>query len=180
MMNNKPAFISNSSAKEISLYPQTNAPISNLVNDSIFRLNKGVRSLEAIHCEPLQTASAEKPSAKIFSLQPTNYTSFVGRVKEMIQTNIDDENYGIEQLCKDIGASRSVLHRKLKKYTMMSTSKFVRVIRLKKAKELLLNTDLNITQVSFEVGFADSRYFSRVFSETFNESPKHFRCRSTS
>jgi AraC-like DNA-binding protein len=52
---------------------------------------------------------------------------------------------------------------------------FIREIRLRKAKDLLLSTDLNITQVAFEVGFNDPKYFTRVFSEEFNRLPRDFR-----
>ncbi len=101
--------------------------------------------------------------------------SFLERLTELIQANIDDETYGITELCRDVGASRTQIHNKVKKSTGLSTSKFVRFIKLRKAKVLLLKTDLNITQVAFEVGFRDPHYFSRVFHDSFGMCPRDFR-----
>lgn len=103
------------------------------------------------------------------------HSHFVERVIHLIESNLSDENYGILQLCQDAGTSRSQLHNKLKQLTGFSTSIFIRMVRLRKAQVLLRMTDLNITQVAFEVGFDDAQYFSRVFSQMFRQSPKAFR-----
>ncbi len=100
---------------------------------------------------------------------------FIKRIREEIEANLDDEFFGIQELCRAIGMSRAQLHRKLKALTGKSTSIFVRSIRLHKAKPILLNTDLNISQVAFEVGFSDPKYFSRTFNEEFGMTPKVFR-----
>ena len=102
---------------------------------------------------------------------------FVARIRELIETHIDDERYGIDQLCRDAGASRSQIHNKLKKWTGLSTTFFIRSIKLQRAKYLLVQTDLSITQVAFEVGFRDPSYFTRVFDESFGTCPKNFRKR---
>ena len=70
--------------------------------------------------------------------------------------------------------SRSQLHLKIKALTNRSTTNFIRTVRLHKAKELLLNTDLNVTEVAFEVGFQDVSYFSRTFKTEFGLSPRGF------
>ncbi|MEZ5038708.1 MAG: AraC family transcriptional regulator [Saprospiraceae bacterium] len=102
---------------------------------------------------------------------------FIARIKELIEMNMDDENYGIDQLCRDAGASRSQLHNKIKKWTGLSTTYYIRSVRLQRAKYLLVHTDLNITQVAFEVGFRDPSYFTRVFDDSFGICPKNFRKR---
>ena len=58
--------------------------------------------------------------------------------------------------------------------TGKSASLFIRSIRLAKAKELLLAKGKNISEVAYEVGFSDPKYFSRVFSEEFGVSPQQF------
>ncbi len=100
---------------------------------------------------------------------------FIARVRQEIEDNIDDEFFGIPELCKAIGMSRAQLHRKLKALTGKSTSHFVRAIRLHRAKAILRSSDLNIAQVAFEVGFNDPKYFSRVFNEEYGVTPKAFR-----
>jgi AraC-like DNA-binding protein len=117
--------------------------------------------------------------ARLYQLKPYRgghrHSLFVERITDLLEIHIDDERYGIQEICKDAGISRAQLHRNLKKFTGRSTSKFIRAIRLRKAKDLLLSTDLNITQVAFEVGFNDPKYFTRVFSEEFDRSPREFR-----
>ncbi len=97
---------------------------------------------------------------------------FILTVKETVHSNIDDESFGITELCRAVGMSRTQLHRKIKALTGRSTSSFIRSIRLNKAKELLTTTDWNISQIAYEVGFKDPKYFSRTFAEEFGESPK--------
>lgn len=101
--------------------------------------------------------------------------TFIDRVRFIIEQNIEDENYGINELMKDIGYSRSQLHNKIKKDSGVSTSIFIRNIRLTKAKRILKFTDLSISEVAYNVGFKDPSYFSRLFAEKYNVVPKKYR-----
>ena len=94
---------------------------------------------------------------------------------KVIIDNVDDENFTIPYLCRALTMSRSQLHNKLKALTGKSTSIYVRSIRLNKAKELLLSTDLTISEIAYEVGFKDSNYFSRCFNEEYGHTPTHVR-----
>lgn len=105
------------------------------------------------------------------------YPTFKEQITNLILANIDDEHYGIPELCRAAGISRSVLYRKLRAAGIPSVSRFIRSIRLQKAKVLLRQTDLSITQVAYEVGFKDAVYFSRVFSATFRMTPSKYRRR---
>ena len=86
---------------------------------------------------------------------------------------MENPDFGTAELCKAIGMSRSHLHLKIKALIGRPTSNFIRAIRLHKAKNLLQNTDLNVTQVAYEVGFRDPAYFSRKFTEEFGVYPKN-------
>jgi AraC-like DNA-binding protein len=74
-----------------------------------------------------------------------------------------------------MGMSRTTLHSKLVALTGMSISRYIRALRLGKAKELLVSTEQNISQIAYAVGFDDPKYFSRVFSEEYGSSPAKFR-----
>ena len=100
---------------------------------------------------------------------------FITSLRQSVVDNIDDENYGIPEICQDMALSRSQLHRKLKALTDKSTSHFIRSIRLQKAKELLLTTQMNVSEVAYEVGFRNPRYFSTTFSEEFGIAPNDMR-----
>jgi signal transduction histidine kinase/AraC-like DNA-binding protein len=115
-------------------------------------------------------ASLEEPVMRV-SLED----EFMNNVRDTIETNIEDEFFGIEELCRAIGMSRAQLHRKLKALTGLSTSHYIRSIRLHKAKAVLKQTDLNISQVAYEVGFSDPKYFSRVFTQAYGRTPMAFR-----
>lgn len=100
---------------------------------------------------------------------------FLSSLNEIIKNNLSDENFGIQSLCKAICMSRTQLHRKIKALTNKSTSIYIRSIRLAKARELLKNKDLNISEIAYEVGFTNPVYFTQVFSEEFGVPPSEMR-----
>ena len=100
---------------------------------------------------------------------------FVLKLRQAVEENLEDEDFGILQLCKFVGMSRTSLHRKIKALTGRSTSAFIRIVRLERARVLLNTTDLNISQVAYEVGFKDPKYFSSSFKEIFGETPRSAR-----
>lgn len=100
---------------------------------------------------------------------------FIQTLKRELEAHLDEEDFGILQLCRAVGMSRSQLHRKIKALTGRSTSLFIRSVRLQKAKTLLETTNLNISQVAYEVGFRDPTYFSRTFAEEFGVNPRESR-----
>lgn len=90
-------------------------------------------------------------------------TLLIQKVKTILEENLDDENFGIHALCKAIGLSRAQLHNRIKADTGVSTSIYIRNVRLENAKILLQATDLNATEIAYQVGFKCSRYFSTLF-----------------
>ena len=108
-------------------------------------------------------------------LAKSSPSRFVTRIIELIEENIEDEAYGIAQLCRDCGASRTQIHRKLKEWTGLSTAIFIRNIRLRTGKKILLNSNLNVSEVAYEVGFKDYRYFSRLFTAYYGINPRDIR-----
>ena len=100
---------------------------------------------------------------------------FMLKVRKAVEDNLDDEDFGIMQLCRAVNLSRAQLHNKIKALTGRSTSNYIRTIRLHHAKELLRNPNLNISQVAYEVGFRDPKYFSRTFAEEFGKLPNEMR-----
>ena len=116
--------------------------------------------------EPVDTEEEKNPYAQ--------EDAFIHRLQDIIVSKMKDAEFGINTLCQDMGMSRSQLHLKLKALTNRSTSHVIRAVRLHKAKELLQENSMNVTEVSFEVGFNDPAYFSRKFTEEFGISPKKF------
>jgi signal transduction histidine kinase/DNA-binding response OmpR family regulator len=101
--------------------------------------------------------------------------AFIQKVRTVIEENINDDAFGIPQICRAVGLQRAQLHNKIKALTGQSTSIYVRIIRLKRGKHLLSTTDLNVSEVAYEVGFKDPKYFSRLYIETFKELPSEVK-----
>ena len=96
---------------------------------------------------------------------------FIQKIKTILEEHIGDEDFALPQLCQKVGMSRSQLFRKMKALTDTAPSVFIKNYRLHKAKFLLENTDKNVAEAAYEVGFKDPSYFSKIFQETFGSAP---------
>jgi len=105
------------------------------------------------------------------------HQKFLESLKEVIEENIDNESFGVEDLGRAIGMSRSQLHRKLKAITDQSATTHIRNYRLHRASELLTQNAGNITEIAFQVGFNSQTYFSSSFQELFGCSPSEYKTR---
>jgi signal transduction histidine kinase/ligand-binding sensor domain-containing protein/DNA-binding response OmpR family regulator len=97
--------------------------------------------------------------------------SFLVKAREAVLEHLAEENFSIDGLADAVCLSRSQMHRKIKALTGQSSSIYIRMIRLQKAKELLAAEDLSISEVAYRVGFKSPVYFSQVYKNTFGESP---------
>ncbi len=93
----------------------------------------------------------------------------------LIEENIEDSKFSVDDICQNLGLSRSQLHRLVTEQTSLSTSLYIRKIKLQKAKKLLSNTDQRIGEIGYAVGFDSPTNFSKYFTEEFNASPTDFR-----
>ena len=100
---------------------------------------------------------------------------FLYDVQHCLEKHYPDEDFGIKELCAMTGVSRTQLHRKLMALTGQPASHFIRSFRLEKARELLRTTRMTVAEVAYAVGFKDSYYFSRTFSQEFGLSPSEAR-----
>ena len=107
--------------------------------------------------------------------QPSREDQFLTIIDQIIDDNIDNENFSVEDLAGKAGLSRSMLHRKLKKLTGKSASDRITETRLKHAKNLLENDVATVSEIAYRVGFNDPSYFNRVFKKHFNVSPGDVR-----
>lgn len=96
---------------------------------------------------------------------------FLDRLRKEVDTNLTNDQYGVEELARNIGMSRSQLHRKLISTTGQSVSQFIREHRLQRGMELLKVGDLTATEVADRVGFGSATYFNKCFNEYFGFPP---------
>jgi TolB-like protein/AraC-like DNA-binding protein/Tfp pilus assembly protein PilF len=96
---------------------------------------------------------------------------FLNKVKGIIEENISNEQFGVSELAREIGMSRSNLLRRIKKLSNLSVSQFINQVRLKDAMELLREQTLTVSEVSYRVGFNSTSYFIKCFREFYGYSP---------
>jgi AraC-like DNA-binding protein len=87
---------------------------------------------------------------------------------------MDNANYGVDDLGRDVGMSRTQLYRKLKALTGQSANEFIRTIRLKRAAQLLDLDQLTIAEITHKVGFSDLQYFRDCFKKLFGVIPSEY------
>ena len=97
---------------------------------------------------------------------------FLIRVIKVIQTNLSDEKFNVHKLLKEVGVSRTQLHRKLKATVKQSANEMILNIRMQKASEMLKGKTATVAEVAFLVGYSSPQYFSRIFKQHFGHSPK--------
>ena len=101
--------------------------------------------------------------------------AFILKLNEIIMAHLSDSDLTVTQLCEIMGMSRTQLHNKIKALTGQAASAYLRLVRLKEAQKLLMNTDMNISEIAYQVGFNDPGYFTRSFVKAFGVSPSEGR-----
>lgn len=100
---------------------------------------------------------------------------FIQKLRSVVEENLEDELFDIAGLCRAVHLSRMQVHRKLKALTGLPATQFIHTIRLEKAYQLLLETDLNISEIAYGVGFSDHSYFTKLFVRQFGKTPTELR-----
>ena len=103
--------------------------------------------------------------------------NLIEKITRSIDENLTDPNFGVEMLAEQVNLSRSSLHRKLKDLTGTSPTDFVRLIRLKKAADLITEGSYRIGEVCYLVGINSPSYFIKIFQNQFGMTPKEFEKR---
>ena len=103
-----------------------------------------------------------------------NDEKLMERIMQSVNKNLSDSDFSVEMLTRDVGMSRAQLHRKMKEMTGLSTSEFIRNIRLEQAARLLREQKINVTQIAYTVGFSNLAHFSTIFRKHFGVAPSEF------
>jgi two-component system sensor histidine kinase/response regulator, hybrid len=92
-----------------------------------------------------------------------------------VEDNMSRTELSVEELSRELGMSRVHLYKKLLQITGKTPIEFIRVIRLKRAAQLLRESQLHVSEVAFEVGFNNPKYFSRYFKDEFGVLPSVYQ-----
>ena len=99
---------------------------------------------------------------------------FLEKVEKILEENITNSEFKVEDLGNELGYSRMQLYRKLKSIRGLSANEFIREYRIKKAAVYLRETDMKIFEILYEIGISNHSYFTKCFKQYFNKSPREF------
>ena len=99
---------------------------------------------------------------------------FLERLLNIFEDHVDQSDFSTEDFAREVGMSRSSLHRKLQAVTNQPTHEFLRTLRLKRAAQLLQQSAGTVTEIAYAVGFNSPSHFSRIFRQQFGQTPSEF------
>lgn len=99
---------------------------------------------------------------------------FLQRAIKLVEDNITEPDWSVQEMASELCISRSLLHKKLTAIVDQSAGDFITAIKLKKSALLMHEGNLNISEVAYSVGFNDPKYFSRCFKKYFGKSPSEY------
>jgi len=100
---------------------------------------------------------------------------FLSKLNSIVNKNLDNSNFSVENLADSLNISRVQLYRKIKAILGINISDHIQNIRLEKAKTMMMETNLTISEIAYAVGFSSPNYFSTAFKNKYGESPKTYR-----
>ena len=96
---------------------------------------------------------------------------FVRKLTEVVEANLQNHQFGVDELAREMGVSRSYIHRHLKRLTNQTITHFIRSVRLEKAREMLINEDIPASDIAYRVGFSSPAYFSHCVQDHYGFTP---------
>lgn len=105
---------------------------------------------------------------------------FLQKAIGLVEENMFNQEFTINDFISGLGMSRSALYRKLKALTGQSITGFIRTIKLKRAAQLIVQSQLNISEIAYDLGFNDLKHFRKSFQILFKELPSQYRLNNTS
>jgi signal transduction histidine kinase/DNA-binding response OmpR family regulator/ligand-binding sensor domain-containing protein len=118
---------------------------------------------------------------KTIEISPSSITTtsldeeLVKKALATVEHNLDNASYSVNELAAELALSRRQLLRKFQSIIGLSPGEFIRSVRLKRAAQLLKNTQYNISEIAEKVGFSSIKYFNQNFKEEFGVAPTQYR-----
>jgi len=123
----------------------------------------------------MQQYFASEDFAKMASTPYPLEASFIEKVQTILDQNLANQEFSISMLCREMHMSRTQLYRKFNALTNQSVNGYLKTLRLKRAKHLLENSELSVSEVAYSVGFKDLSHFSRSFTQEFKVKPSEIK-----
>jgi YesN/AraC family two-component response regulator len=100
--------------------------------------------------------------------------TFIAKFRKIIEDKLIDSDLNVDEIGKNLGLSRVQLYRKIKSLTNYAPNELVRIIRLKAAEQMIINSEKSVSEIAYDTGFSSPSYFTKCFKEYFNESPTEY------
>ncbi|OHX64700.1 hypothetical protein NH26_24365 [Flammeovirga pacifica] len=126
--------------------------------EHVMQMYKGVMQLQ----KPLSKYSKEMED------------DFLEKTIEIVENNLSDPNLNVQLLVDEMAMSQSALYKKMKDVTGKSLVEFIKDVRMRKAGELLLSSNLKIFEIAYEIGFNDVKYFRKCFKDHYGMSASEY------
>ena len=140
----------------------------NYLEESIISLLKNRAILREHFISELPSESRSNTSNKLDR-------KFISEFTSIIESNLSNEDLSVDTIYKGLGISKIQLYRKTKALLGFNVNDYILSVRLQKAKYLLINEDLSISEIAYKVGFSSQAYFSTVFKSKFSITPSEFK-----
>ena len=142
-----------------------NASVQNLIRNRVILREHFTSDLNTVERLPISKTLDKK---------------FVNDFSAIVEKNLSNEKFDVDDICQIIGISRIQLYRKVKALLGSSITDYILNRRLKKAKYLLINESFTISEITYMVGFSTPNYFSTVFKSKYGVTPSEFKKAGTS
>ena len=140
----------------------------NYLEESIISLLKNRTILREHFISEIPSESRSNTSNKLDR-------KFISEFTSIIESNLSNEDLSVDDIYKGLGISKIQLYRKTKALLGFNVNDYILSVRLQKAKYLLINEDLSISEIAYKVGFSSQAYFSTVFKSKFSITPSEFK-----
>lgn len=117
---------------------------------------------------------------KNFEIKPSEISvtsldeKFLQKVKDLTEKNMQEPDFSVEKLSLEIGISRAHLYNKLLALTGKTPIEYIRIMRIRRAAQLLEKSQLTVMEVAYKVGFNDPRYFTKHFKNEYKMTPSQY------
>lgn len=100
---------------------------------------------------------------------------FLGKIQDIVDNDLSDSNFTVDEFSKKLGMSRMQLHRKLTALTGLSTTAYIRDQRLRMAIQRLEQSGESVSEIAYAVGFSSPSYFIKCFKEIYQMTPSEYQ-----
>ncbi|WP_010181494.1 hybrid sensor histidine kinase/response regulator transcription factor [Aquimarina agarilytica] len=136
----------------------------------VLKINNIISKRESLRQKYKTTVSLEPSEITVTSVDE----KFMKRAMGIVEDHMMDTEFSVETLVAEMGMSRSNLYLKLKEITGLSSSEFIRSVRLKRAVQLIKKSDMSVKEIMYMTGFNTASYFSKCFKKQYGMVPSEY------